>query len=465
MAPYPIENAKYENGHFVYPPYYKPPEGTHISIENTTLNGAELSFGEVAGAMGWYLGTLDPDESVSLTVAIMFGAGPVQRSACGSAEPVAHWRFDEGSGSSISDVIGDNDGTLVGDPTWVAGYSVQPRDYALDFDGDDYVELSHPVGALTGDSVTISAWVKPASGLSSTTYYPILTQYKYNQGTGAEGGYYLSLYGYKPHFSLKGADCWIRSSSSIDTDWHWLVGTYDGEYISIYVDGDRESSDAPGYSGIYTKAYIGDGGPDDADRFEGVIDNVWIYLCAWDPQQDCYPMCEWDHSKLLEYHQWVEMGRPDCWCESPIDGTHYQCHGDADGDRHPILKYRIYGGDLSLVVDNWKRTIDDPLLNPCADIDHTAQTVLKYRVYGNDLDIVVDNWKKKDNQLDNNCNQCNRGQQARAGGELSFEELLKWLAEIWLDPEVQKLIDEDAWLKFLESLRQDMESPPINWQQ
>jgi hypothetical protein len=37
--------------------------------------------------------------------------------------------------------------------------------------------------------------------------------------------------------------------------------------------------------------------------------------------------------------------------------------------------------------------------------------------------------------------------------------LLKRLAEIWLDPEVRKVIDEDAWLKLLESLRQEIEKP------
>ena len=35
---------------------------------------------------------------------------------------------------------------------------------------------------------------------------------------------------------------------------------------------------------------------------------------------------------------------------------------------------------------------------------------------------------------------------------LDIEELLKWLAEIWLDPEVRKAINEDAWLKFIESV-------------
>jgi len=35
---------------------------------------------------------------------------------------------------------------------------------------------------------------------------------------------------------------------------------------------------------------------------------------------------------------------------------------------------------------------------------------------------------------------------------LDIEELLKWLAEIWLDPEVREAINEDAWLKFMESV-------------
>ncbi len=175
------------------------------------------------------------------------------------------------------------------------------------------------------------------------------------------------------------------------------------------------------------------------------------------------------------YADWVAMGRPDCWCASPFDGTYYQCDGDADGKTETFFNYRIYGRDLNLVVENWKRKIDDPLLDPCADIDHEAETFFKYRVYGKDLGIVVANWKKKDRgdpydpetQLPNDCADCERWQEARAAGgaEPSFEELLKRLAEIWLDPEVRKVIDEDAWLKLVESLKQDIEKPLPDSQQ
>jgi len=38
--------------------------------------------------------------------------------------------------------------------------------------------------------------------------------------------------------------------------------------------------------------------------------------------------------------------------------------------------------------------------------------------------------------------------------ELEIEMILKWLDELWLNPEIRKAIDEDAWLKFIESIKQ-----------
>jgi len=60
----------------------KPPIGTHINIENRTLNGVtEIYNNQVAGAMGWSLGSLDPNDTVSITIAYMWGRGePVKES-------------------------------------------------------------------------------------------------------------------------------------------------------------------------------------------------------------------------------------------------------------------------------------------------------------------------------------------------------------------------------------------------
>ena len=69
VEPNVIENGFYE-GHSG-----EPVNGTHINIENRSLNGEFDSFGEAAGACGWYLSALDPCESVSVTIAFMFSHG------------------------------------------------------------------------------------------------------------------------------------------------------------------------------------------------------------------------------------------------------------------------------------------------------------------------------------------------------------------------------------------------------
>jgi uncharacterized repeat protein (TIGR01451 family) len=53
----------------------RPSSGTIVHIENRQLNGVSYIKDEAAGAMGWYLGTLDPNEAVSITIAFMCGYG------------------------------------------------------------------------------------------------------------------------------------------------------------------------------------------------------------------------------------------------------------------------------------------------------------------------------------------------------------------------------------------------------
>jgi len=103
---------------------------------------------------------------------------------------------------------------------------------------------------------------------------------------------------------------------------------------------------------------------------------------------ECFP------ATYSTYNDWVTLGKPDCWCS----GYKYQCDGDADGvSSGPMDYYRIFADDLALIVNNWKKKVDDQTLNPCADIDHKdSGGINKYRVFVKDLNILVDNWKKKD---------------------------------------------------------------------
>jgi hypothetical protein len=101
------------------------------------------------------------------------------------------------------------------------------------------------------------------------------------------------------------------------------------------------------------------------------------------------------------YASWVTMGMQDCWCSA------YHCDGDADqADSGGATKYRVYTGDLNLVLANWKKKISDypATLNACADVDHAdSGGATKYRVYTGDLNIVLNNWKKKNSNLPGTC--------------------------------------------------------------
>ena len=66
--------------------------------------------------------------------------------------------------------------------------------------------------------------------------------------------------------------------------------------------------------------------------------------------------------------------------------------------------------------------------------------------------------KKKDGDrpgdcVDRGCGGESLGAAGKRESELAAKEILQWLAEIWLDPDVRKSIDEEKFLKVYESLK------------
>jgi len=85
-----------------------------------------------------------------------------------SAELVAHWPFDDGSGTVAKDVTGNgNDGTLNGDPQWVSGmYGI-----GLEFDGDDFVDCgNNDILNFGTNDWTITAWIQTTQADRGTVY-------------------------------------------------------------------------------------------------------------------------------------------------------------------------------------------------------------------------------------------------------------------------------------------------------
>jgi hypothetical protein len=109
-----------------------------------------------------------------------------------------------------------------------------------------------------------------------------------------------------------------------------------------------------------------------------------------------------------QWTDWNALGNPTCWCDASTGvagGDGRQCHGDANNDVEVFLQnYRVFNNDLNLVIANWQRKAGDPLLNPCADVDHKAEVFLQnYRVFNGDLTRVISNWQKKDAVIPANC--------------------------------------------------------------
>jgi hypothetical protein len=166
----------------------------------------------------------------------------------------------------------------------------------------------------------------------------------------------------------------------------------------------------------------------------------------------CFP--KYEHI----YDDWVLMGRPNCWCYLR------QCHGDADNayETTKTGKYYVHFNDLNLLLANWNvKGTTMPVPGICADFAHDTETTKTgtYRVHFNDLNILLASWNMQEPLPYPNCVDCPQGlgeQQKEKVEPLKTEQLIKWLEQLWLDEEAQKLIDEDMWLKFIDSLKEEL---------
>lgn len=229
----------------------------------------------------------------------IFTVGIIILAMCGLAsainDPIAHWKFDDGAGTTAFDSAGSNDGTLVNGPIWTGGIN----DGALDFDGvDDYVDCGQDSSLDITGPITVSCWVKT----DQTVIAKLVAKWdaSLSDGDPKQRAYVLGLNVYRVgeasfHLSSDGLTySGFSASSSLvnNAKWHHLTGVYDGSNISIYVNGILEDSNL--YSdGIFSapdeNVYIGteDEGVY-AAMFDGAIDDVRIYdraLSASEVQQ------------------------------------------------------------------------------------------------------------------------------------------------------------------------------------
>ena len=264
---------------------------------------------------------------------------------------MAHWQFDDGSGTIAVDSSGHgHDGTLLMDPQWVAG----KFGGALEFGGisGQRVEMEGYEGILGTQNRTVMAWVKTAGYGDWISWGQSVNTQKWigrvndNAGNGAVGALRTECSG----------GYTISTTVVTDDEWHHLTAVLESagsptvEDIRMYVDGVQEVISGIRLVGIDTvggrNVWIADGHHD--RPLPSLIDDVRLYDHA---------MTE---AEILGAMEGIE-GYPYAYGPDPKDGTLHEdtwiTLGWSAGDY--AASHDVYLGDDLDIVNDATRDSDE----------------------------------------------------------------------------------------------------------
>ena len=192
-------------------------------------------------------------------------------------------KLDETSGTQASDSSGNqNDGLLVGGPTWVSGQI----DGAIALDNtdlngnQDWIEIPPDESQNMGQTLTLAAWVNAErfrNGDGIITKGQNITSYAMRLGG---DGRVMFTANFGEPFGFVGSGDWFSAGSISANQWHHVAVSYDGSTIRFYIDGVKDTTEVP-VELLFGRAtqplHIGADLPDDNQYFDGRVDDVRVY--------------------------------------------------------------------------------------------------------------------------------------------------------------------------------------------
>lgn len=210
------------------------------------------------------------------TLLIIIGGAGVVFAVPSTSGLVAHWSFDQSSGTTLTDNSGNgHTGTFSGTPTWSAG----KINNALTFDGSDAVGLGNITQINNVGQLTLATWIKRAAvnapieiGKQTTNQDVAIEAY-------SDGKVYFQM--------SKGSDTYGTITLN-DTAWHHIAMVFDGTQtgnanrLKAYVDGVQKTLTFKGTVGTTTTSSTTafNIGKVSGSYSNGQIDDMWLYARA-----------------------------------------------------------------------------------------------------------------------------------------------------------------------------------------
>ncbi|MHC4560559.1 MAG: LamG domain-containing protein, partial [Planctomycetota bacterium] len=200
-----------------------------------------------------------------------------------SAELVGHWTFDDGSGTTVSDSSGNgNDGTIVGNPTWIAGVGGT----ALEFHGlgaagggGDYINCGNDASLDITGPISIALWIRPGAddpegqGTETAPMAKAMDpswSWQVRYGWGSSEPFMGFQFNATPR-------TWVYVGKNLERDeWCHIACSYDGTTVKCYLNGEEtDSAEMAQLASSDTPVLIGSDGW--GCDWIGAIDDVRLY--------------------------------------------------------------------------------------------------------------------------------------------------------------------------------------------
>ena len=205
--------------------------------------------------------------------------GAATATALGTDDTILQLPFEDG-GSTTADVSGHGNNGIVNNAVFVPGGGVFTSSaYRFSWSGQSYIQVPYDPSEIVTAALTLEAWVYPTAWDNVFAgYNRIVSMYPCYLIRGVSGRAQFQIltqnHGYQDV---------LDSDVMALNQWHYVVGTFDGQVLKLYVDGVlKESRDLLVTDTVVPNEqpiYVGEN-PQLNEGFSGTIDNVAIYKRA-----------------------------------------------------------------------------------------------------------------------------------------------------------------------------------------